>query len=130
MSQNGLASDLAPTSATALGQCLGQFVAAVNDNPRIKKILKDWNPLVVLQTTDTDEQLHFRIAETTVSMPSPGDAEAPHRIVLQATEETLRSVFSGVVNPVQAHLAGELAVFATDRDNVKLDAICLVLWGL
>jgi hypothetical protein len=39
-------------------------------------------------------------------------------------------VFTGALNPVRANLDGELAVFASDRDNVKLDAVCMVLWGM
>jgi hypothetical protein len=130
METNGLAHDVASLRTSALHDCLDRFVAAVNGNLRVKKILKDWNPLIVLETTDTGEQFHFRVAETVLSRPEPGDTSAPHRVALQATEEILRAVFSGDVNPVQAHLAGDLAVFANDRDNVKLDAICLVLWGL
>jgi hypothetical protein len=130
MAQNDVVTAASPGAKTALGRCLGSFVAAVNDNPRIAKILKDWNPAIAIEATDTGEHLDFQVRGSVVSERKPDGGPVPHRVALQATEETLCRVFSGAVNPVQAHLAGRLAVFATDRDNVKLDAICMVLWGI
>jgi hypothetical protein len=119
----------APDGTVLLGS-INRFVAAVNGNVRVKKILQGWNPTITVRASDTDEQIHFCVTETVLSAAVPGAGRASHLVTLEATQETLRKVFTGTLNPVRANLDGELAVFASDRDNVKLDAVCMVLWGM
>jgi hypothetical protein len=51
-------------------------------------------------------------------------------IHLQASESTLIRIFSGQYNPSHAVLEGDLAVFSSEKDKVKLEAIAVVIWGL
>ena len=121
---------LPSASAETLERCLVNFVAAANGNDRVKSILRGWNPLIVIHAIDTGRSFHFAVNDLAVSEPVMGEASAPHEVILEAEEELLRKIFTGAMNPVRAHMDGILAAFATDRDNVKLDAICMVLWGM
>ena len=118
------------SAAPPLMGSVSGFVAAVNDNSRIRRILQGWSPTITVRATDTDEQVHFSVAGALLSPPVSGAGDAAHLVTLQGTQDTLCKVFGGSLNPVRANLDGRLAVFASERDSVKLDAVCLVLWGV
>lgn len=113
-----------------LEDCLLDFVARVNDAAAVKRILKGWNPTINVQASDSGETFNFSVASSVLSQPVAGEGKAAHLITLQATESVLCQVFTGALNPARANLDGKLAVFANDQDGVKLDAVCLVLWGM
>jgi hypothetical protein len=113
-----------------LQPCLADFVAKVNGTASVKRILKGWNPTINVQASDTGEKFNFNVKDSMLSQPVVGEGQAGHLITLQALESVLCQVFTGALNPVRANLDGNLAVFANDQDGVKLDAVCLVLWGM
>jgi hypothetical protein len=47
-----------------------------------------------------------------------------------ASESDLEALFTGKLNPVEAHSNGILEVYGEPKDQVKLDAITLVLWNV
>ncbi len=107
-----------------------KFIADVNELPRMRSLLKDWEPQVVIQATDSDEQYSFSVSGSYLSELATSNDEHDHTVILRARQEILNKVFSGELNPARAHLDGELDVFGSDRDEVKLDAISLILWGI
>jgi len=60
--------------------------------------------------------------------PETAPAGAPD-IVIAAEERVLLGIFSGEINPARAHLDGELQAFGSQRDQLVLDAIVLLIWG-
>lgn len=116
--------------SNTLSAVLSHFQGDVNGNPRLKNLLKGWNPSVVLDALDTGRSFTLKLDEGCIADVETGKHERPHSILIQSTEEVLGRVFSGRLNPARAVLDGDLAVFGSDKDQVKLDAISLVLWGL
>jgi hypothetical protein len=93
-------------------------------------LLAGWEPVIVLETQDADQVVSLTVQAGRIVEVTSGARDAEHKIFVQAEEEVLRQVFSGLLNPARAHLDGTLAVFGTERDKVKLDAISLILWGI
>ena len=110
---------------------LHTFQAIFNDNDRVEKIAKNWDRLVLLDSTDTGELYALvvkdqRIVE--VKKVSEYDEDAEGLVHLQAEEEVLKDVFSGKYDPAAALVNGTLSVFSHERDKVKLEAIAFVMW--
>lgn len=124
--------DTTGVAEPSLAQALGVFRDKVNAQPRIKTLLKGWNRLVHVQPAERDQDvaytLRFTNCEITEILPGRVD-EGGETIHLRASEATLREAFLGRRNPATLFLEGELEVFASDRDQTKLDAIALIIWA-
>ena len=115
---------------TMLPDCLSAFVQSVNGNAGLATLLKGWEPLLVIEATDSGQQFHYQVRNCRIRDASEGGADGSDPVLLRSDSDTLAKVFSGVLNPARAYLEGSLEVFGSDRDQIKLDAISLVLWGM
>lgn len=122
-----------------LHACLERFRELANDNPRVLRLIEGWQPLIRIAPNDEATAYAARVDgaidpwRTITTEVTATDAETPddtRQITLCASAAVLAQVFSGDLNPARAHLDGTLQVFADDRDQVKLDAISLILWGV
>jgi hypothetical protein len=109
---------------------LESFRDLANGNARVKPLIKGWNPWIVVNATDTSLEYSLEVRDMAMHAIVPGKQQGEHVILVQAAEEMLKEIFRGTRNPAEAVLDGDLAVFGTDKDQVKLDAISLILWGL
>jgi hypothetical protein len=121
---------VARTLHANLAQCLIAFVQSANTHPGIARLLQGWEPLLLIESTDDGQKFHLRIQNARLGEVGLGAAEAPHSILVRGASAILADVFSGALNPAQAYLEGSLEVFGSDRDQIKLDAISLILWGM
>ncbi|WP_032915729.1 SCP2 sterol-binding domain-containing protein [Leptospira santarosai] len=111
-------------------ECLASFQEQVNENPKMKTLLKNWEPVILVESNDSDNKYFLTVKETKiVSIQKNHGEDIKHLIHLRASSESIVLVFSGKLNPAKAFLDGTLEVFAPDKDQIKLDAISLVLWG-
>jgi len=114
--------------STPLADSLQSFRELIKAHPRMKTLLKGWDRTVLVQSEDTAETftLEFRdchLVDIRDVAPA-GDAG----ITIKASQRVLADIFTGALNPASEFLDGRLQVFASDSDQVKLDAITLVLW--
>jgi hypothetical protein len=113
-----------------LPECLRAFVQSANAQPRVGKLLKGWEPLLLIEATDDGQRFKMRVHDSRLDEVAPSEVESDPSILVRGSNEILRAVFSGALNPARAYLEGSLEVFGSDRDHIKLDAISLVLWGM
>jgi putative sterol carrier protein len=121
------------TNNAALGDCLRAFQKTFNGNEQVKKLIKGWNRSLVLKATDTGAGLTVIVNDLMVTDVNEGardEDDDDETIHLQASEDTLVRIFSGDYNPANALIDGELAVFSSEKDKVKLEAISIVIWGM
>lgn len=111
---------------TTLDESLEIFCGRVNSHPRMRTLLASWDRDIEVSPTDSDELLRMRCRDSLLSVVPPSGSEA--EIVMRADKEMLTSIFVGGSNPAMLFLYGDLQVFASDKDQVKLDAIALILW--
>lgn len=113
----------------SLVEVLGRFAERVNAHERIPRLLVGWDRTIGIEALDSGifVSVHVR-GQRVVEVAVGGDSDAAH-VNVQGDEDVLKSIFEGVTNPAQAVLDGGLAVFGDEKDQVKLDAITLVLWG-
>jgi putative sterol carrier protein len=113
-----------------LEEVLQKFKSLVNGNARARALIKSWNPDIVLQALDGTKAFSLTIRNEAVEKIEPGTSESSHQIGIRASEAMLISIFSGDVNPSTAFIDGELEVYGSDIDRLKLDALTLVIWGV
>jgi hypothetical protein len=116
----------------ALGTVLGEFKDRFNCNSRAKKLVTDWNRVVLLEASNTSTKMGLIVKDCAAHVIDVEalDATAGDIVHLQAEEDILCDIFSGRYNPASALGDGNLAVFSNDRDKVKLEALAMVLWRL
>lgn len=119
------------TNFATLEDCLKHFQNTFNENARVKKLIKNWERSLIIEATDTEATLTMVISD--LVMTDVRDGAHPNEdnpIHLQASQDTLIRIFSGDYNPAHALIDGELAVFSSEKDKVKLEAITMVIWGI
>jgi len=122
--------ELETTMGTPLHDCLQAFARSVNSDARLAGLLKGWEPLLTVEATDSGAQFAFQVSRGQMHPIDGADAKQENPVLIRSDSETLMRVFGGELNPAQAYLEGSLEVFGSDRDQTKLDAISLVLWGM
>ena len=112
---------------------LQDFKDRFNGNSRAQKLVKDWNRIVLLDSTDTGSKFGLVVKDQVMvevrSMKGAAE-DAVDVVHLQAEEDVLQDIFAGRYNPATALVDGALAVFSPDRDKVKLEALAMVIWRL
>ncbi len=113
-----------------LPSTLGAFRERVNENTRVHSIIKGWQPEIVVEASDSGLKRYLAVREGRIREVTCESTGVDHTVHLRGTEQTLTAIFDGSSNPAESFLAGDLEIFASDKDQVKLDAISLVLWGV
>lgn len=113
----------------SLDSTLAAFADRANSHPSLPKLLAGWDRNLVIEATDTGEVVSLPVRGARVGAPVSSSLADGEAVQLQASSALLVDIFSGTTSPVDAALEGLLAVFGSDTDQIKLDAIALVLWG-
>lgn len=117
---------------TPLWTQLNDFRQRFNANPRVQKLIAGWDRNILVDATDTGEQHTLVIEGMQMKEVAPGllDDDPDTSVHLQADEDLLVDMFAGRTKPAAALMDGVLAVFSSDRDKVKLEALAMVIWGV
>lgn len=111
---------------------LERFRNDVNTNAQIQRIVKGWNTDVALQTHDADHAWRLCINQGKIEQIDAGNGAAfdccPMRIVGDGI--VMRGLFEGKINGIRANNDGLIEIYGPMADQVKLDAIALILWGI
>ena len=113
-----------------LPEALQDFQIKFNSNAQLKKLLLNWNPNIILNSIDSGNQYTLWVREQLLANILEKEEPSDHQIFIEAENETLVKVFSGTLNPSEAVLDGDMVVFGDDKDQIKLDAITLIIWGM
>ncbi|WP_432719541.1 hypothetical protein R0381_000325 [Jeongeupia wiesaeckerbachi] len=111
---------------------LEDFKLQVNANPHIQRVVKGWSTDIVLEESDTATAYWMNVAAGQIGQIQQGEIangnDSPIRIAGDGA--TLRAVFEGRINGIRANNDGLLEIYGPMHDQVKLDAIALILWGI
>jgi hypothetical protein len=118
---------------TAYELVLEDFRQRFNAHPRAQKLTQGWHRIILLEATDTGSRWALVVKDQSIAEVTRPDenVESEENLVhLQAIEEVLKDIFSGKYNPATALVDGALAVFSSDKDKVKLEALAMVIWRI
>ncbi len=110
---------------------LQSFQSKVNGNSRVQRLLRGWEPIILVESKDIEDRYYMHMRGSQIAqIDRTCEGEIEHFVHLRAKREDLMAIFSGQRNPARAFLDADLECFANDKDQVKLDAIALIIWGL
>ena len=110
---------------------LEYFRSRVNSHGRLRATLVGWEPEFYIQARDVDNmfRIHFEcgyVGQVLAVSTNPSD----EALLLRADQAVLRKIFSGKMSPLSAYTDGLLEVYGNQKDQIKLDVIALVVWGV
>ena len=86
---------------------LQKFQKQFNGNERAKKLVKNWNRLILLSATDTGSKYRLVVKDdemAEVQKASVADEEADGLVHLETEETVLKDIFSGIFSGAQQAL--------------------------
>jgi putative sterol carrier protein len=112
-------------SLAGLREALGEFAGRINQDPKLRKMVADWERAIALEATDGGGAgILVRAGEVTVTdLPDTPD------IRLRASGDILHAVFSGALSPTEPYVDGSLRVEGSQEDVLRLDFLSLMIWG-
>lgn len=118
------------THLSELPGVLDAFVCRMNTQPRLIALLKNWQPDFRIQVRDTDAGYRFVFRDGRVDGIKPTREEPQDRtLLLRGDVATLHAMFKGDLNPLHAHSDGLIEIYGSEKDQIKLDMIVLIVWG-
>ena len=118
------------TPLTQLPGVLDAFVGRMNAQPRLTALLKNWQPDFRVEVRDADAGYRFVFRDGRVDCVEPVRDEPQDRtLLLRGDATTLHAMFSGELNPLHAHSDGLIEIYGSEKDQIKLDTIVLIVWG-
>ena len=113
-----------------LFSCLVKFQNEVNTNESVVRLVKNWEPNIIIKSLNSEEIFTILIRDLKIESIVEEEQKSEHQILLEADEDILHSIFDGQTNPAEAALNGDLFVFGDQKDQIKLDAVTLLVWGM
>lgn len=113
------------SAPAALRLALTEFADRINQDPKLRKMVADWERIIALEATDgAGAGIHVHEGEVRV-VELPADPD----IRLLAEGEVLEAVFSGRMSPAEPYVEGSLRVEGSQEDVLRLDFLSLMIWG-
>jgi putative sterol carrier protein len=110
---------------SGLADTVARFVQACNENERLRQMNHDWDRLVVLRPDDASEEHLVSYRGGVASVVQEGEPD----LVVEGSTKVLEDIFSGAVAPTEPYMNGDLRVFGSQDDMMRLDIITLLIWG-
>jgi putative sterol carrier protein len=108
-----------------LRQALGTFAGRINADPKLRKMVSDWERTIALEATDGEGAgIVVHQGEILVA-----DLPAEPDIRLSGSRSVLHAVFSGRLSPTEPYVDGSLRVEGSQEDVLRLDFLSLMIWG-
>ncbi|MHB8680523.1 MAG: SCP2 sterol-binding domain-containing protein [Acidimicrobiales bacterium] len=96
-----------------------------NTNERLRRMLRGWDRVVHLRTTDTDDGFTVVVREQLLEPLELGLTGTPD-LVVTATSEDFAGMFWGDLNPSEKYMSGEIVLAGSQEDVMRLDAMSMV----
>ena len=103
------------------------FARECNSNARLKEMNRDWSRRIQLEPDDT-HQTHFLLCHEGLVSAGEGPLENADMLI-QSSQDILTAVFSGEMSPTEPYNMGDLLVRGQQDDLMRLDILCLLIWG-
>lgn len=96
-----------------------------NGNERLRKMVRGWNRVVHILTTDNELSFTLAVADQDLSELSDGQVGQPDLVVTGSSEDFC-DMFWGDLNPSEKYMSGEITMAGSQEDVMRLDAISMV----
>jgi hypothetical protein len=113
-----------------LAALLDDFAGQFNGHASLRTMLAAWTPQFFIQGRDQGGTFQIHLAQGQVTRISEAFEEPDDEaLLLRADLAVLQQIFTGRLSPLGAYTDGLLEVYGSQKDQIKLDVIALVVWG-
>lgn len=112
-------------SAEEIVEAYAEWRQRCNANERLKRMLRGWDRVVHLRTSDTGEHFTIDVRAQSIGPLSTGAVGEPDMVVT-ATSEDFADLFWGDLNPSEKYMSGEIVLAGSQEDVMRLDAMSMV----
>jgi putative sterol carrier protein len=112
-------------SAEEIDEAYADWQERCNANERLKRMLRGWDRIVHLHTSDSDERFTIEVRDQNVGPLAHGAVGQPDMVVT-ATSEDFADLFWGDLNPSEKYMSGEIVLAGSQEDVMRLDAMSMV----
>jgi putative sterol carrier protein len=98
-----------------------------NANARLKRMLRGWDRVIHLTTTDTADRFTATVRDQTLDSLVDGHVGTPD-LVVTATSEDFADLFWGDLNPSEKYLSRDIVLAGSTDDVMRIDAMSMVVF--
>ena len=98
-----------------------------NANGRLKRMLRGWDRVIHLTTTDTDDRFTATVRDQNLDALVDGHVGTPD-LVVTATSEDFADLFWGDLNPSEKYLSRDIILAGSADDVMRIDAMSMVVF--
>ncbi|HAM01930.1 MAG TPA: sterol carrier protein [Acidimicrobiaceae bacterium] len=108
-----------------IAEAFAEWRQRCNANDRLKRMLRGWDRVVHLRTSDSSEQFTIEVRDQSIGPLGMGASGEPDMVVT-ATSEDFADLFWGDLNPSEKYMSGEIVLAGSQEDVMRLDAMSMV----
>lgn len=108
---------------------LERFVADVNSNDKVQKLIRKWSSTVNIWARDMGFGFVLEVVEGKVTQMYEAKSVDDGKVKVVADYQTLLGMFQGKENIAHLYLEGVVETYGSERDQIVLDAVARLLWG-
>lgn len=116
-------------TSSSLLTVMEEFCVRCNESTAVGKLIKRWTRTIELQVCNDSKLSCFIASESGFVKISAVNQESAPDMTITAESEILTKIFCGALNPARAHLDGDVQVYGSQKDQLVLDSIVLLIWG-
>ena len=111
---------------------LEKFKIDVNANLQIQRIVKGWSTEILLEEKDASTSYFLDVKDGKIDSVRQFEkgSDPDHQTKIVCDREIMQGLFEGRVNAIRANNDGLVEIYGGMSDQVKLDAIAIILWGV
>ena len=114
---------------SALHSALDGFSLRANANTNVRQLARAWRTQLYVQATDSPDCFRLQVADGVIVGIEQVEPPVHETLLLRGGADLLESMFNGQVHPLSAYTDGEIEIYGPQADQIKLDAISLLIWG-
>ncbi len=112
-------------SGEEIVEAYAEWQSHSNGNERLRSMLRNWDRVVVIDTTDTQQRFTIVVRDQLLLDITPGSPEVVDLVVTGSSEDFC-DMFWGDLNPSEKYLSGEIVIHGAQADVMRLDAMSMV----
>ena len=112
-------------TAEEIVEAYAEWQARSNANERLRKMVRGWDRVIVIDTSDTEERFTITVADALLEDIVVGAPDVVD-LVVTGTSEDFCDMFWGDLNPSEKYTSGEIVIHGAQADVMRLDAISMV----
>ena len=112
-----------------LQQSMAAFAQRANANPHVCKLTEALQTQLHVEVLEAGDCYRLPVVAGAITGVDRVPVPTHETLLLRGRAPVLEAIFDGRMHPLVAFNRGELEVYGPQPDQIRLDAISLLIWG-